>query len=408
MGNTIYAGCQWAMVIVIAKLGNPSMVGIFVLGLAVTTPVIMLSNLQLRAVQATDATKEYPFTAYWTLRFVMSAIAMLVFIGIVLFSGYRGEKALVILIVGIAKIFESISDVIYGKLQQREMMDRIAISMTIKGVLSLLALGAGIYITNSVVWGSVGLAIAWVLTLCLYDIRCIIPVLADDAKSTTELEKKSPSLRLDLNVALLAKLAKLSLPLGIVMSLTSLNTNLPRYFIERYNGEYELGIFAAMTSLMVVGLTIIGALGQSATPRLARLFSLGKLRQFNLLLLKLIFISFLLGIAGVIVAAFFGKTLLTLLFKPEYSENDFAFTLLMVAAGIGYVGSFLGFGITATRTFHKFLVPYISITAVTLISSALLIPNYEIVGAAWALCCGSIASCVAPFLILISSERLCR
>jgi len=39
----------------LAKLGNASMVGQYALALAIAAPVFMLTNLQLRAVQATDA-----------------------------------------------------------------------------------------------------------------------------------------------------------------------------------------------------------------------------------------------------------------------------------------------------------------------------------------------------------------
>src|SRR2546425_157717 len=54
-GNVVYAACQWGMLIVLARLGSPTMLGQFALGLAVTTPVIIFANLQLRAVQTTDA-----------------------------------------------------------------------------------------------------------------------------------------------------------------------------------------------------------------------------------------------------------------------------------------------------------------------------------------------------------------
>ena len=53
-GNTIYAACQWAMLVIVAKLGSADAVGVFALAFAVTAPVMLLTGLQLRAVQATD------------------------------------------------------------------------------------------------------------------------------------------------------------------------------------------------------------------------------------------------------------------------------------------------------------------------------------------------------------------
>src|SRR3954465_14084130 len=63
-GNVVYAGCQWGMLMVLAKVGNPLMVGQDALGLAVTAPVVMLSNLQLRGVLATDARDTHRFNTY--------------------------------------------------------------------------------------------------------------------------------------------------------------------------------------------------------------------------------------------------------------------------------------------------------------------------------------------------------
>ena len=48
LGNVIYAGCQWSMLVVLAKLGSSEMVGQFALGLAMNAPVFMFANLQPR------------------------------------------------------------------------------------------------------------------------------------------------------------------------------------------------------------------------------------------------------------------------------------------------------------------------------------------------------------------------
>jgi len=61
VGNVTYAATQWGMLIILAKLGTPEMVGQYALGLAVTGPVFMLANLQLRVIQATDTRESHTF-----------------------------------------------------------------------------------------------------------------------------------------------------------------------------------------------------------------------------------------------------------------------------------------------------------------------------------------------------------
>src|ERR1700674_1440657 len=75
-GNVIYALCQFGMLSCLAKLGNASIVGQYALALAIAAPVFMLTNLQLRAVQATDARNEYDFADYFTLRCLCTFVGL--------------------------------------------------------------------------------------------------------------------------------------------------------------------------------------------------------------------------------------------------------------------------------------------------------------------------------------------
>ena len=75
LANAVYAGCQWAILVALAKAGSAEMVGQFALGLAVTAPVFMFANLQLRSLQATDAKEQYAFADYLGLRVLGVVIA---------------------------------------------------------------------------------------------------------------------------------------------------------------------------------------------------------------------------------------------------------------------------------------------------------------------------------------------
>lgn len=397
-GNLVYAASQWGMLVLLAKLGSPEMVGQFTLGLAVTAPAMMFTNLHLRSVQATDAKQQYVFADYLGLRLIGTGLALLIIAGITLKAGYRWETSLVILVIGIAKAFESISDVFYGLIQQHERMDRIAIALMIKGPLSLLLLAIGVSLTGNVVGGAIGLAIAWGLVLFGWDLRngrLILNTSLNGREESDLLADAEPvnnqnSLYPRWYLKTLKKLVLLALPLGFVMMLISLNTNIPRYFIERYLGERELGIFAVMSYLMVVGSMVVSALAESASPRLAKYYAAGNSTAFRTLLLKLVGIGLMLGTAGVVVAVVAGKPILTLLYKPEYAERSDLFSWLMVAAGIGYVSSFLGYGMTAARYFRVQMPLFALVTGSSAISCLWLIPTMGVRGAAIALIIGAV------------------
>jgi O-antigen/teichoic acid export membrane protein len=169
------------------------------------------------------------------------------------------------------------------------------------------------------------------------------------------------------------------------MMLISLNSNIPRYFIEEYLGERELGIFAALAYLMIVGGMVVGALGDSATPRLAKYYASGDRRAFCNLLLKLVGIATLIGVAGVLVAVVAGRQILTVIYRPEYAEQTNLFVWLMAAAGIGYISSFLGYGMTAARYFRIQIPLFASVATTSALASLWLLPKLELLGAAIAL-----------------------
>ena len=170
VGNVIYAACQWGMLVALAKLTTAGEVGRFALGLAITAPVIMFTNLQTREIQVTDARHEYALGDYLALRIVSTMIGVLIIFAIALVGDYHWETRLVVIIVGLSKAFEAMSDLFYGFIQEYSRMDRIAKGIIIKGILSLMAMVILLVLTNSVVWGVAGLAFVWAAVLLVYDI----------------------------------------------------------------------------------------------------------------------------------------------------------------------------------------------------------------------------------------------
>ncbi len=393
VGNMVYTGCQWGMLVALSKLGSPAMVGQLALGLAITAPVIMFSNLQLRVVQVTDARDEFHFPDYASLRVITTLLALALIAGVVALSGYRVETVLVVALVSLAKAFEAMSDVFYGMLQKYERMDRIALSLMIKGPASLLALAGTVWLTGSIVWGAAALALTWALVLFLFD----IPNGRHMWRATTTPAERQAW---QFNSRTLLRLSWLALPLGIVMMLISLNTNLPRYFIEEYLGESELGIFAALSYLIIAGQMVVNALGEAASPRLARSYAAADRAGFQSLLLKLLAVGGALGVAAVGGAMLLGTWVLAILYQPEYARPDL-FTLLMVAAALSYLVSFLGYAMTAARYFRIQTVLFLVATVATGVGCLVFIPIYGLLGAAYALIASAIVQGVGSLAIVL-------
>jgi O-antigen/teichoic acid export membrane protein len=242
--------------------------------------------------------------------------------------------------------------------------------LIVRGLASVLALGAGMLLTGSLVWGVTGLAAAWAGVLLLHDIR--LPASRE----------RSPW-RAPRDFSAVSRLVLLTLPLGLVMLMLSLNTNVPRYFIERQLGTEALGIFAAVAYLAAAGSLVMDSLGQSAIPRLARYFAAGHLRAFFRLVGGMAGTGLLVGIAGIAVAWLAGTELLAFMYRPEHATRVDVLLWLVVAAAINCVVSALGHALVAARLFR--VQPAILGGALlwTVIASYYLIPAYGLMGAAW-------------------------
>lgn len=397
LGNGVYMGCQWGMLVALAKLGTPDMVGQFALGLAVTAPVFLLTNLQLRAVQVTDVGGSYAFGHYLGLRVLTTAAAIAITIALALTGGYPDGTASIVIALGVAKAIESVSDMFGGLSQLRERMDLIAKSLLIKGPASLAAFVVTTWLTRSVLWGVLALAAVWMAVLIAYDAAAIRPR-ADAGSGPAPVMPRWER-------APMSALAWLALPLGVTMALTSLGTNIPRYVIQHSMGERALGIFAALAYTMTAGTAVVGALGQSASSRLARHFAHGEIAEFRALVGKLVACGVALGAACVLVAVTAGSRVLRLLYTPEYAEHGDLFVLLTCAAAVGYVASFLGYAVTAARCFRAQSPLFAIVGAWTALACSWLIPRYGLSGAGWALVSSAVLQLCGSLVLVARATR---
>ena len=380
-GNAVYAACQWGMLVVLAKVGSLEKVGQLGYALAITAPILQLAGLNLRAIQSTDARREHAPGQVLALRLAMLAAAAIILAAIALGLELPAETAFVIAGVGLAKIIESVSDVLYGVLQQRERMAPISRSLMLRGVTGLVGLAVGVVATGRVVWGVLGYAAAWASLLFLYDLPCAARALKEEGGSRHTLAPHGPTARL-------IGLAKLAAPLGIVMALISLNTAIPRYFLEHTAGEAAVGVFSALASLILAGTLVVGALGASASPRLARLHAAGDLTGFRRFLCRLALGGAALGVAGIAVAAIAGAPILRIVYTTEYAAYAADLVWIMVAGALGYVSSFLGYGLTAARILKPQVGLFATVALASALASAWLVPAHGVRGAAWALLAG--------------------
>jgi O-antigen/teichoic acid export membrane protein len=375
LGQVGSAVGQWAILIILARLGGPALVGQFTLALAIVTPMIVFSQLQMREIQAVDATCRYTFADYWAVRVVTTVLALVAITVVAALGGYPVAVAAVIAAVGLTRAVESLSDVYYGFAQRRERLDRIAQSMLLRGIIGCAALGLVLALTGSLIAGLLAQASVAAAVWGLFDRRIASLCRDGNGAATVRCVYGAEAGRRRL------RLAWLGMPAGGTLLLSTLNINVPRYVLEGSLGLESLGIFAALAHFVFAGQTVIGAVCQAASPRLANLFAQGEVGRFRRLLLQLCGTGALLGLAGTLVALLLGEPLLRLLYGPAFAAEAGLLFWIMVAGLLQYASVPLGYGLSAMHRFRVQLVLQGIVLGVNTLTCFFLVPRYGIAGA---------------------------
>ena len=386
IGTAIFALCQWAVLIAVTKLGSTRVAGDWTLALAVTAPIFIFMQFKLRTVQVADVRHEFRWGEYLALR-LLGSLGAMVMVGAVVLIAYRDAVAPLILMIASSRVFDGISDLVYGQEQQRERMDRIAWSQIARGLSSL---GAGVTVlwwTESAAWTAGATALTYGAWL-LWDWARLRAMLGGEPAGPVW----SPNG--------MVRLFRRVLPLGFVTAIGSLQVNIPRYSLDSHASREELGVFGALSYLLVFGNMVIFAVHAAALPRLSRQAADRDWRAFRRLIHRMQATGFALGACAVAMSLTIGAPVLRVFYSAEVARHADVLVWLCIGSWVQWTYVFLGTGLDAMRRFH--VQPWIhgvSVSAIA-VACAMLVPGEGMRGAAWGMLCGYCVEAVLYALVV--------
>lgn len=381
------------MLAVLAKLGSPADVGQFSLALAVTAPIVVFSQMQLRQIQVTDTRGEFHFGHYLGMRLVATALALAVIVIVALTGAFAASTARVVVLLGISKSFESISDVLHGAIQKQDRMDRIAISLMLRGAVGLFGMGLIFALSGSLQKAALGLIAASGTVLLCYDLGA-----ARACRAGRSLQPKWDPRAF---AALVAKAA----PMAGAAGLLSLSAGVPRYLLDASHGQKSVGYYAAVSSSLLMMTFLPNALGQASIARVARHFQAGETWRYLLLASKVTAACLLICAPFAAAGIFWARPLLTALYTAEYASGAGAMSVMILATLFSMLGVAGYLTLVAARQFWLLFANALLILASQGLFGWLLIPRYGLWGAAYAEA-GKVA--VTTTFLLTSAAYLLR
>ena len=365
-GQIGYYGLQWMNMIILARLSGPEAVGLYTLGLAIANPIMAVASLMFRLVYATDQKNRWSIEEYDSVRWITLPIGVFAIAAVGFGLSYRELTLIVILIAASWKFSETMSDINYAVPHKRGDMRAIALSMVMRAAFSSFVLALVLYTSNRLDYALGAFALSWWVCYLVIDKRFM-----------REAEPKvGDATRLDL--------VRFAFPMALSGAIIYLTFSIPRIILDQYEDTTTLGIFAAISHLLLVGLLAVNSIGAALTPRLSRYFSNGEMgsyfKEIGIGLSAGAFVS--LSFIGI--AYFAGDLLITLIYGRAISgQGDLVFAMSLASLPM-YIGSLIGFVPPAIQAFRFHLIVNIITVVGTTVAAFAFIPTIGAMGAVYA------------------------
>ena len=318
------------------------------------------------------------------MRLFGSACAIGAVLAIAFFASWSRATLMVVIAVACTRAVDSLSDLLYGLFQLHERLDLIALGMSARGVAGLLALVCAMSLTHSAVIALLALSVAWLVVLLTYEWPIALRMSAANPQELLRLGSMQTC----------GRLIMLCVPLAFVLLVLNATTSIPRLMLQHSAGEQTLGIFSAVATISAgIGL-LYSAVGQTALPRLAKMFASDR-KQFDTTILQMMVFACGLGAPIVLAAWFWGVRAVNLTYGQHSQVTKELVVGLVMVGVLSNTSSLLGAVMTASRRLWSQLAVACMVLAVTAGTCSRLIPSMGAMGAMYASLAGASLQTVA-------------
>lgn len=333
MSSMIFALSQWGIISTIGHLKGMTAVGIYAFSLSLVLPVNMFFNFGVRQLISTEK-KEVNIHNY------IISVALAQILGLVLCVEFTRlfyhEYLGLVFLLYVLKIIDSLSETNYGYKQRMDDYISISKSKIIRSISLCISIYFSLLIGFELFEAVLVQVILAILIFVIYDL--------DKYKRS-----RFKILKSDLYF--------LGFPLALAATLLSIKTMIPRFLMEHYSTQYELGLFASLIYIVSAGGLVITSYSQVLVPMIAR----EKSKTRNKIII--------LGAIGSIVLAFVASLLIIILkndlFKFIYGDDILVTSDKLIYLAIilctTFLSSYLGYVASALRSLKQQPIIYICI-----------------------------------------------
>ncbi len=390
IANLLGSASQWIILTLIAKIYGTNEMGSYSLVIAFALPLYAFFTLQLRNIYVADQEGKYHYSTFLNLR----ALSALLFLFCMLFIGavfYR-PLFLIFLFVGLSKFIEMFSDIIHAYFHKKQLIQIYCKQLIYRSILAITLNLVFFSFFKSFQLALISLPLAYLIVL-LVDFLLI-------SKQTSI----SFSITWNENIKRMVYTGLFS---GCSLLLVYMLPGIPRFFLEKVSGKFNLGIFSGYLSLVVFSRIFVQSITQNSLPKLSLDFDTNNFLGFINTIKKETAAILIIGLLQFLIIPV-SDIVFPLLFNKDFKGNHFLLTIIFLGSLFSFLSFVFNNGLNAMKLFKVQLPVYLASSIFSIIAGYILIPKLGLMGAAYVFTSTSFIQCclLAGFLIYSLKDKL--
>jgi O-antigen/teichoic acid export membrane protein len=392
VGSLINSFTSLFFMIIVTRVNGVDTAGVFTFSFSLACLFSVIANYSGRTFQVTNTDKKLLDSDFLYQRFFSSALMVICTLVYLFIKNYSITKMIVIFLFVIFRLFEAVSDVLYGVIQKNEELYKVGISLFLKWIIGTLVFLFIDLITKNIIYSISGLIVVNVLIFIFYDWR----------NCKRNYERGSYCKK---NIWIIFKTG--FFVFGFTF-LTQYILNAPKYAIDDFMSNSAQTIYG----IIVMPATILILCSQFIIqPLLMVITSMVEEKKYSKLksiTLKIVLAIIIIGFIGEFCCYFLGIPFLELIYSV--SLKKYLLPLMIIICGATFYGISFVFStvLTALRKTFIQIIFYAIVSIFAFVLSRFLVLNYGILGASVSYCLSMLVLCFiyfGYFLIYIKNQK---
>lgn len=316
IGNFIYMVCQWALTVLVVRLGNYQSAGYLNLAMTTSSTFSAISLFSMRNYQVSDVNHEYSNSEYVCSRVISCLISVIVcyFFSILCIRNIYQQKCIMAFMM--IRVAEAMIDVLHGEDQFCNRYDIIGKSFIFRGIGTLILFGLVMFISKDVFLALIFVAIQSFALFLLWD--------------WTNTKKYSHDLTLIHPNSKVWKLMGTCLPIVLfTLMLNSINL-IPKNVLQDVCGNHILGIYTSMASPTLAVQVLAQVIFVPFIPVISLKIDAGDGKGVSQIMKKVYMALIVLSVISMVGGLIIGRPGLYLLFGKEIMKYYDKFPLIIM------------------------------------------------------------------------------